>query len=455
MPPKSEITKISWIPLPRIEKSEVLLNPYCGFYAIYRFFADSEKLQPEGAVIEGVTVESSHQLCLIEINLLHFNEKPLSKDSLQIVKRIFEHFTVLRKQMIIRFVYDWEGKGIVNEPKDISIVLNHMNQLSPLLKDYTNSIYILQGLFIGSWGEMHGSRYLSERSMSHLAKQLYDCSGEKTQIALRCPNFWRMLFQTNRPLDKFTAFTDIQRARFSLFNDGMMASENDFGTYGSISAMDSKHYSDKWVRLDELDFQNELCKYVSNGGEVINECKYNDALPAIETLRKMRVSYLHNAYDEKVLNKWKVNRSGADYILWKDRTAYEYIAAHLGYRFTIEDADMTLLSGKGCIMRASVKISNLGFAPCYHKFIVKFVVRTATYINLKEYMVDTDTRMWMPGEKVEIQAIIPAIEWEQKNYILCIGISDPNSMQQVRIANTFSAPDYNGVYSIGNFSIYR
>ena len=449
----NKAAKLRWVPLPRTEKAEALHNPYCGFYTIFRFFADNEFMQPDGEVIESISIDPEQRLCLVEINLLPFNEMPLPEEALQIVRRIFRHFSLEGKQMIVRFVYDWEGKGVLNEPKDSGTILYHMSQLSPLLKEYEKSIYILQGLFIGSWGEMHSSRYLSERNMTRLAKQLYECSGSETQIALRCPSFWRMIFKTYQPLDEKTAFTNIQMARFSLFNDGIMASEADFGTYGSINAVNSKAYSDKWTRVDELEFQNQLCKYVSNGGEVINECKFNDPAPAIETLREMRVSYLHSEYDEQVLNKWKASRSGISSPLWKEKSAFEYIEAHLGYRFVIDEVSLSATSNDSDSLRAVISISNTGFAPCYHKFDVKFVARTASFSEVHEYLVDTDTRMWMPGEKVMLETTITGLDRTQKGYILCFGIWDPRSRQPIQLANTFSAADHTGVYHLGNFTV--
>ncbi len=452
---KGPVTKFKWMPLPKTEKAESLNNPYCGLYAIYRFYADSAMLQPEGKMVEQISINTAHQLCLVEINLLPYNEMPLSEKAINNIERIFQYFIIQKKQMIVRFVYDWEGKGILNEPKDITIILNHMKQLSLLLKEYTNNIYIVQGLFIGSWGEMHSSRYLSDRNMARLAKQLYECTGENTQIALRCPSFWRMLFQTYKPLDAETGYTDIQKARFSLFNDGMMASEVDFGTYGDIKAIDSKEYSDKWVREDELKFQSELCNYVSNGGEVINECAYNDPALAISTLREMKVSYLHSEYDEQVLHKWKKSKCG--FALWKEKTAYDYITAHLGYRFTLEEVDLSLASDKSGNIKVSIKIINMGFSPCYHKFEVKLIIRTAALFVVHECTVDTDTRKWLPNEMVLLEAVLPAAEWltekehKQYQYSLCMGIYDPLSEQPIKIANTFAALDYTGVYSLGNF----
>lgn len=445
--------KFKWMPLPGTQKAEALYNPYCGMYRIYRFTADCDQLQPDGIPIEKVLPDINQQLCLVEINLLPYNEESLSDEALNLIKRIFEHFSKYKKQMIVRFVYDLEGKGVLNEPKDIAVILGHMNQLSPLLISYTASIYILQGLFIGSWGEMHSSRYLSERNMTRLAKQLYECSGEKTYIALRCPSFWRMIFQTYQPLDSDTAFTGIQKARFSLYNDGIMASDADFGTYGSISALESKTYGDKWVRDDELEFQYKLNRYVPNGGEVINECPYNDVLPALETLKKMRVSYLHSEYDEKVLDKWKRSLYESDGVLWKKKSAYEFIEAHIGYRFSIEEVNVSLSADKSSSLKVTIKIRNLGFAPCYHRFDVKIIVRTASYTKVYEYPVDTDTSRWMPSEKAEFTSILSTEEWDQNTYILGLSVYDPRSEQVIKLDNTFSVPDHTGVYRLGNLSL--
>jgi hypothetical protein len=422
-------------------------------YSIFHFYADSEWMQPEEVLIEDISVHPNQQLCLLEINLCHFNETPLSEVALHIIRRIFMHFVDRGKQMIVRFLYDWDGKGILNEPKDLAIILGHMKQLSPLLKEYTDNIYILQGLFIGSWGEMHNSRYLGERQMVILASQMYECAGEHTQIALRCPSFWRLIFKTVQPLEEETAFTNIRKARFSLFNDGIMASETDYGTYGSISAKDTGTYSEKWVRKEELEFQGMLCRYVSNGGEVINDNSYNNVPLATETLKEMRISYLHSKYDERVLNKWKASRSGVTNVLWRGKTAYEYITAHLGYRFTIEDASLSLVADKVSTLKAMIRIRNMGFAPCYHRFQVKFVIRTSSFSELYEYNVDTDTRKWMPEERVGLEAYIPTSDLGCHKYILCFGIYDPRSQKPIQIASSFSVADHTGMYCLGFLSL--
>ena len=60
------------------------------------------------------------------------------------------------------------------EPTLFSIVLTHMRQLGAVVRAYESDILITQGLFIGNWGEMHGSkiRNTSGNSMLHGGRQL-------------------------------------------------------------------------------------------------------------------------------------------------------------------------------------------------------------------------------------------------------------------------------------------
>ena len=436
------INKFKWIPYPSIEKADILNNPYCGLYSIYRFYADNKY---------DINLISNHQICLLEINLINFNDRPLSMEALGNIEWIFRYFTLHKKQMIVRFLYDWEGKGLDSEPKNIGIVLNHMEQLSDLLKEFEDSIYIIQGLFIGSWGEMHSSRYLSEEHMTRLAYKLYDCTGEGTQIALRCPSFWRMIFKTNQPLDDKTVYSKLIRSRFSLFNDGILSSYTDYGTYGYIRAKVSDNYSDKWIRKDELNFQNKLCRYVSNGGEVINNCKYNDVETAVRELRIMRVSYLNDGYDREVLDKWKASKSPSSKPIWKDKSAFDYIAAHLGYRYLIKDIKVSPPLKGG--IKIKIKLCNTGFSSSYHRFDLKLALAAIINTNFYEYHINTDTRFWLPNETVEFETFIRLDALKDKHYILCLAIYDPRIGKYIKLANSFSPGSYKGYYKLGEIKL--
>lgn len=68
------------------------------------------------------------------------------------------------KDMILRIIYDDEGKGMEHEPAGLSQIQSHMDQLGSIIYKYAAHIYTTQGLFIGSWGEMHTSNSATDKA---------------------------------------------------------------------------------------------------------------------------------------------------------------------------------------------------------------------------------------------------------------------------------------------------
>lgn len=75
--------------------------------------------------------------------------------------------------MILRIIYDDEGKGMEHEPAGLSQIQSHMDQLGSIIYKYAAHIYTTQGLFIGSWGEMHTSKFCDRQSLCRLIDSFY------------------------------------------------------------------------------------------------------------------------------------------------------------------------------------------------------------------------------------------------------------------------------------------
>lgn len=93
--------------------------------------------------------------------------------------------------MILRFSYDLEGKGLEKEPGSIRLVEEHMQQIGEVIREYADDIFAVQGILIGNWGEMHGSRYLTPGCLSNpdryhdksSGRRLPGCSAETGAVA--------------------------------------------------------------------------------------------------------------------------------------------------------------------------------------------------------------------------------------------------------------------------------
>ena len=186
----------------------------------------------------------------------------------------------------------------------------------------------MQGALIGSWGEMHTSRYADIMSVRILMAAMYEAVKGAIPLAVRTPAQHAALDDNTA---KITGF----------FNDALMASQTDFGTFSS----DSDKRDQEYRYVDECLKNGVLC-----GGEAVNDNVYNDGANAQEYLRKLHVTYLNSQYDDKVLNKWK------------DCGIYEKISRSLGYCINIESIKTTF-TGK-----INFTIKNIGYASLKQNF---------------------------------------------------------------------------------------
>ena len=60
------------------------------------------------------------------------------------------------------------------EPQRIFVVQRHMQALGSLAERYADAILTVQGVFVGSWGEMHTSAYLTEEHIRQMWEAVND-----------------------------------------------------------------------------------------------------------------------------------------------------------------------------------------------------------------------------------------------------------------------------------------
>ncbi len=189
--------KVKWAEFPRTDRGDYIRNPFCGFYKIYRFDISQDvsyKSCSEAAAYYGI--DPNRSLALVEINLKEYNDRELPSAAICNLEKIFTLFGRLNMQMIVRFLYDWDGVCIQTEPKMLETITGHMEQLSPTLKKFSADIYIMQGLFVGNWGEMHGGKFTNPSSLFKLYSVLKNCVGEDTYLAVRSPALWRTMLKS-------------------------------------------------------------------------------------------------------------------------------------------------------------------------------------------------------------------------------------------------------------------
>ena len=184
----------------------------------------------------------------------------IEEQDLQRLCDVFSFFVQKKLDLILRFSYDFEGKGREKDPSSLSVVERHMTQIFPVLNEFADHIFVLQGIFLGSWGEMHSSRYLTKENIQKLEKEIKENLSPKIIRSVRKPVHWRMLCT-----DEKEVFSE----KIGLYNDGMFGSETDLGTYAVPGEEREYAWEEAWPPEKEQAFIAQCAKYAPIGGEVI------------------------------------------------------------------------------------------------------------------------------------------------------------------------------------------
>lgn len=419
------------------ESTRALKNPGCGWYHIYTFDLSKENFLYIDCEEEELV------LLLIDIHAFRGCEQ-IPKEALEYFSSILTFFEEHDKGIILRIVYDIKGQGMENEPSSIKIVKSHMKQLGSIICEHMSKkeslpgkILVHQGLFVGSWGEMHGSKFLSEARMKELSDTFLEATKGSCPIAVRKPVQLRQLSC------KKTASSSLQNAsntNFALFNDAIFGSETDLGTYGTIrkSALSENSEREKtpWAREDELSWQQSFMQQSFCGGEVlggmnnVSESPGNTDHPqrtldwnqVVADLAKMHVSYLNSIYSKEVLDDWKAQR-----IMWngKEISEYDYIGRHMGYRFTVTQVKISCVSPEKKKQTQDTQnqisenvitftIKNTGFANMCEEAVCRLIL-IENNENVKAFEIKSDPSTWNSGTDTVIECHIPKEVWTQKS----------------------------------------
>ena len=346
---------------------EPLANHYRGWYEIFSFAIDDEVDFEELKWC----LKANEQLVLVVIDISNYRLSEISSAAIKNYRQIIKFFSNNDKDIILRITYDRVGNAIMTEPDSQAIIYKHIEQLMAVNIELKNSIYIIQGIFVGNWGEMHGSKYLDESSICAAAKYMSDCLEDKsTHIVLRKPVYIRYCMkESDNPLNNI----DDTRRLFGFFDDGMFGSATHLGTFMESDENDLE-WKKTWSIEKELEFINNIAQAVPVGGEVLScqsKIDIDENYPClltpiktVEQLRKMQVTYLNCVHDKMLLDKWKEQT-------YEGRSLYEYVTLNMGYRLV---AQSVKIKCKKTYNIVSVTIKNIGFAPCYNKFEAKLLI---------------------------------------------------------------------------------
>ena len=417
---------------------DVIANPERGFYhhTETHYYADGSGYTPldKTALQNFRTQENITQILRVFYLEKFAGQDVLDKAYLDKVRADFRTIRAAGVKAIVRFAYALPGDGwpppTPYGDAPLPRVLKHITQLTPILRENSDVIELVQEGFIGLWGEGYYTDYFSDPAdPSIVTDQNWADRKAVTDALLRALPRDRMI-QVRTPymkqrtygvptgtaggLDAAHAYDGSPVARIGHHNDCFLASPDDFGTYLSDP-----------IELDK-DFVAQDSNYLPQGGET---CAVNsprsDWPSASEEMARMHFSFLNTDYNHDVLNTWGSGITTAK--------------KQLGYRFSLVKGTFSGSARPRGNVSVNLDIRNSGWAAPYNPRKVELVFQGAEHSY--KVTLPVDPRRWAPGTttSLALQVRAPAVPG---HYRLLLNVSDAsprlqgNPAYSIQFANT-------------------
>ena len=417
---------------------DVIANPERGFYhhTETHYYADGSGYTPldKTALQNFRTQENITQILRVFYLEKFAGQDVLDKAYLDKVRADFRTIRAAGVKAIVRFAYALPGDGwpppTPYGDAPLPRVLKHITQLTPILRENSDVIELVQEGFIGLWGEGYYTDYFSDPAdPSIVTDQNWADRKAVTDALLRALPRDRMI-QVRTPymkqrtygvptgtaggLDAAHAYDGSPVARIGHHNDCFLASPDDFGTYLSDP-----------IELDK-DFVAQDSNYLPQGGET---CAVNsprsDWPSASEEMARMHFSFLNTDYNHDVLNTWGSGITTAK--------------KQLGYRFSLVKGTFSGSARPRGNVSVNLDIRNSGWAAPYNPRKVELVFQGAKHSY--KVTLPVDPRRWAPGTTTSfaLQVRAPAVPG---HYRLLLNVSDAsprlqgNPAYSIQFANT-------------------
>jgi hypothetical protein len=286
-------------------------------------------------------------------------------------------------KVVLRFAYN-EGPYPDSEPDaPLAQVLEHIEQVEPMLRANEDVIALVQAGFIGAWGEWHTSTndlHSNATARRTIVEALLDAIPESRSTQLRYPPHKQTMF--GAALTATDAWANTYEARTGHHNDCFLSSNTDVGTYPSGTVA-------TW-----LTYVADDTVYVPIGGETCAVFPSRSSCTnAPAEMERLHYSFINRDYNTDVVDSWSTGG------------CMDEIENGLGYRFVMLDATFAERVSRGSSLPVTVRLRNDGWAAPFNPRTPYLVmVNGSTVVEVP--LTGQDARRWLAGETVTLNQTI-------------------------------------------------
>ena len=308
-------------------------DPACSYLNPERGFHEFVSLRSlDDGELDDI-VAAGHTVIYGQVLIPEYSEKPLDDAILDQVSGALDLVRAHGMKVVPRFHY---SDDIGEADAALDQILEHIEQLTPLLQQHADVILTLQAGFIGAYGEWHSSTNGLDAPgprKAILDALLAALPADRT-IGVRRPSFKADAY--GGPLTADSAYDGSDLARIGHINDCFLASDDDEGTY---------------QEPNEKDYAIADSAYVPVGGET---CGVNpprsECASALDELALLHWTHLNADYHPDVLQSWQ------------DDGCYAEVACRLGYRLAATNLRWAASAVIGETLPVSLDLFNDGWA---------------------------------------------------------------------------------------------
>lgn len=363
-------------------------SPERGFY---RFATDPSQITATSLLY---VAQEGQRLVYTPADLSAYRTRNLPSSYLA---KLDAGFANLRKQglkAVLRFAYNYpetEADYLNAQDATLSRVKSHIQQLQPVLQRNADVIAVVQGGFIGAWGEWHTSsnNLTTPARKAAVRDALLQAVPVQRLLQVRYPADLARWYPEPVTLAQWLSPAPPAVARIGLHNDCFLASPDDVGTY----------FADTTAASQALrTYAQQSGAVTGAGGETCAPPEPAQArMTCADILREgeaYHMSYLNRDYYAGFFAQWQAGGCLAE------------VSRRLGYRLELQTVSHGSTATPGGSLAWSATLVNRGWArPLNARSLVLSLVDAqgqATVLPLP----DADLRQAAPGESRHLGGVL-------------------------------------------------
>jgi hypothetical protein len=367
-------------------------------------------------------------MALAYIYLTDFSDgQPLPAEKLAAIDESFRQARLHGFKLIPLFVYE----AMPDPPTGptATVILEHIDQLGPVLQSNADVMPWLRAGFVGAFGEWHNSFHnllADHAALERIVSRLLDIVPKDKAILMRVPKYKRWVLGTPdleryKLLGSDEAYSGSPKSRLGHANDGFMVGKNDGFTWPEPPHFSNPQNPEFTMATVESAFtptEGELfvkdvggavdgfeaavrfrlhhyCAFSFFHGNSELERYGSEAVPDFPLTRWMKTPLVRARVEQARL---PVSEGYFEDALGRpaERTEFEYIRDHLGYRIELQDASWPGRLAVSKKLDFDCKLINRGFATMHNPRPVRLVLINERDEAWAFDLPGVDCRAWQP-----------------------------------------------------------